>query len=108
MKNKMFECAVIGIGRVGLPLSISMASKGIKVVGLDINESVIESVNNKIFPFKEAGYDDLIKKVDFTATSDYSILEKVEHIIITVGTPLMGHIETDLSYIISVLKRIIK
>ena len=106
MKNNTYECAVIGIGRVGLPLSISMASKGIKVVGLDINESVIESVNNKIFPFKEEGYDELIKKVDFTATSDYSILEKVEHIIITVGTPLMGHIETDLSYIISVLKQI--
>ena len=103
---KTYDCVVIGIGRVGLPLSISMASKGIKVVGLDINKDVIESVNNKIFPFKEEGYEELIKKVDFNATSDYSVIQESEHIIVTVGTPLMGHIETDLSYIISVLESI--
>ncbi|MEC8969319.1 MAG: nucleotide sugar dehydrogenase, partial [Bacteroidota bacterium] len=105
--KKNYDCAVIGIGRVGLPLSISMASKGINVIGIDINEQVIDSVNNKIFPFKEEGYAKLIKEVNFFASSDYSLIQKSKHIIITVGTPLMGHIETDLSYIISVLNSIL-
>jgi len=104
--KKNYECVIIGIGRVGLPLGLSMASKGISVVGLDLNEELIEQVNNKIFPFKEEGYEELIKKVEFNATSDYSIIEHCERIIITVGTPLMGHIETDLSYIIQVLEKI--
>ena len=105
--KKNYDCAVIGIGRVGLPLSISMASKGINVIGIDINEQVIDSVNSKIFPFKEEGYDKLIKEVNFLASSDYSLIQNSKHIIITVGTPLMGHIETDLSYIISVLNSIL-
>jgi len=104
--KKNYECVIIGIGRVGLPLGLSMASKGISVVGLDLNEELIVNVNNKIFPFKEEGYEELIKKVDFDATSDYSVIEHCERIIITVGTPLMGHIETDLSYIIQVLEKI--
>jgi UDP-N-acetyl-D-mannosaminuronate dehydrogenase len=51
--KKNYECVIIGIGRVGLPLGLSMASKGISVVGLDLNEELIVNVNNKIFPFKE-------------------------------------------------------
>jgi UDP-N-acetyl-D-mannosaminuronic acid dehydrogenase len=104
--NVKHECVIIGIGRVGLPLALSMASKGISVVGLDLNEELIHQVNNKIFPFKEEGYEELIKKVDFHATTDYSVIQSCERIIITVGTPLMGHIETDLSFIIQVLDKI--
>lgn len=103
---KKFDCVIIGIGRVGLPLGLSMASKGISVVGLDLNDELIKQVNQKIFPFKEEGYEELIKEVDFHATTDYSVIECCERIIITVGTPLMGHIETDLSFIIQVLDKI--
>ena len=103
---KKFDCVIIGIGRVGLPLGLSMASKGISVIGLDLNEELIKQVKQKIFPFKEEGYEELIKKVDFHATTDYSVIESCERIIITVGTPLMGHIETDLSFIIQVLDKI--
>ena len=65
---KKFDCVIIGIGRVGLPLGLSMASKGISVIGLDLNEELIKQVNQKIFPFKEEGYEELIKKVDFQLT----------------------------------------
>lgn len=102
-----YNVVVIGLGRVGLPLSLSMASKGIKAVGIDINKELIEGINNKIFPFREDGYDQLIKEVDFVATNDYAIVSDCEHIIITVGTPLMNHIETDLSYILDVLNKIL-
>lgn len=99
-----YDIAVIGIGRVGLPLGLSLAKTGFKVIGIDINEEVIEKVNNKIMPFDEAGYDELIKIVDFPAASDVREVNAAESIIITVGTPLLSHIETDLSQIKRVLE----
>ena len=102
-----YDVAVIGLGRVGLPLSLSMASKGIKVIGVDINQSLIDDVNHKIFPFREEGYDELIKQVEFVATTEYDVLKQSQNIIITVGTPLMNHIETDLSHILDVLNKLL-
>ncbi len=108
MKKFKFDIGVIGIGRVGLPLAISFASKGLKVIGVDIDEEVINKVNKKEFPFREEGYDELIKKVEIIATNDNSIISDVENLIITVGTPLNEHIETDLGQVVKVLKSMIK
>ena len=58
-------------------------------------------------PFSEPGYDQLIKKVDLCATGDISRVADVENIIITVGTPLNGHIETDLSQVKRVVASLI-
>jgi len=99
-----YDIAIIGIGRVGLPLGLSLAKEGFKVIGVDINKEVIDKVNRKIMPFEEAGYEKLINEVDFYATSDISEVQNSENIIITVGTPLLSHIETDLSQIKRVLE----
>ena len=40
-------CCVIGLGYVGLPTAILLANSGIKVLGVDIDEKVVESVKNK-------------------------------------------------------------
>lgn len=98
-----YNIAIIGIGRVGLPLGLSLARKGFKVIGIDINKEVVDKVNNKIMPFEETGYEELIKNVEFSVTSDISKAQNAENIIITVGTPLLSHIETDLSQIKRVL-----
>ncbi len=98
-----YQVGIIGIGRVGLPLGLSLTKNGVKTIGFDINEQVIELVNNKKMPFKETGYDELMTKINFTATSDMSKIKEVENIIITVGTPLLAHIETDLTQLNAVL-----
>lgn len=106
MTNYKYDIATIGIGRVGLPLSIVLSSKGFLVVGIDKDEELIDRVNEKVFPFHEPGCEDLIKEVDLTAVSDMSIVGECENIILTVGTPLLSHIETDLSSVIEVLDSI--
>lgn len=102
----LYDVGVVGIGRVGLPLALSLCSKGVKVLGFDINEEIIDKVNHKIMPFKEEGYDEILKKHDFRATNDMDNIRNVENIIITVGTPLLAHIETDLSQLKNVLNSI--
>ncbi|HQL35240.1 MAG TPA: nucleotide sugar dehydrogenase [Bacillota bacterium] len=102
-----YDIAVLGIGRVGLPLGLSLAKEGFKVIGIDINKDVVDKVNRKIMPFEEAGYEELIKHVDFSATSVISEVQNSENIIITVGTPLLSHIETDLSQITRVLESMV-
>jgi UDP-N-acetyl-D-mannosaminuronic acid dehydrogenase len=99
-----YDVGVIGIGRVGLPLALSLCKKGLKVLGLDINKTIINKVNNKEMPFIEPGYDELIKTVNLYTTDEMERISNVENIIITVGTPLLNHIEIDLSQIQKVLQ----
>ena len=108
MKNFKYDIAIIGIGRVGLPLALSFLTKGLKVVGVDIDKKLISNVNNKIFPFQENGYDKIIKNYEFYASDDPSIISDSKHIIITVGTPLNEHIETDLKQIVNAINSMIK
>jgi UDP-N-acetyl-D-mannosaminuronic acid dehydrogenase len=58
-------------------------------------------------PFKEPYYQDILEERDFIITTDYSWVREVDNIIITVGTPLKQHIETDISQIQNVIESII-
>ena len=107
MKRFEKDIAIIGVGRVGLPLGLSLASEDFTTIGIDIDKKLIDSVNCKTFPFNEPGYDELIKKVDFTCTDEISTVQNCENIIITVGTPLLAHIETDLSQVKRVISSIL-
>jgi len=95
----LYDIAVVGIGRVGLPLALSLSNAGFKVLGIDRDEKLLESVRNRVMPFNEPGYDVILKKTDLTVTDTLSSVKDAKNIIITVGTPLMSHIETDLSQI---------
>ena len=53
---------VIGLGYVGLTLSLAMANSGLKVYGVDTNQKIISSLNNKIPLFSENGLYDLLQK----------------------------------------------
>jgi UDP-N-acetyl-D-mannosaminuronic acid dehydrogenase len=102
------DVAIIGTGRVGLPLGLSMCEAGIAAVGIDKDPAIIEKVSNKEMPFSENGCDDLIKKVDFRVYEQMAKAEECENIIITVGTPLSAHIETDLSQVSKVILSLCK
>ncbi len=97
---------VVGTGRVGLPLALSMIEVGLSVVGLDTDEVLREQVNAGVMPFKEPFYEELIARKSLQVTGDSSIIADCRDIVITVGTPLHTHIETDLNQIKSVLSSI--
>ena len=92
---------VIGLGYVGLPLSLLLSGAGFQVTGFDIDESKIDSLEKgESYIFRIPGSDiQAARTQGLRATSDFSRLADQDAIIVCVPTPLTGHREPDLSYI---------
>lgn len=99
-----FDVCVVGTGRVGLPLGLSFIEAGVAAVGHDIDPDLRQTVNDGVMPFNEPGYDELIASRKFRVESDPSVASECSAIVVTVGTPLHNHVETDLSQIDRVLE----
>jgi UDPglucose 6-dehydrogenase len=54
--------SVIGLGKLGLCLAACFSEKGFITIGIDINEKIVESINQKITPISEPGLDVLITR----------------------------------------------
>ena len=54
---------VVGLGYIGLPTAAFIASKGVKVTGVDVNPEFVNSINRGEVPFFEPGFEALLKRV---------------------------------------------
>jgi len=99
--------AVVGIGRVGLPLALSFADRGLDAIGVDKQQHVLDSLAGGKMPFHETGTQELLDRVLPTGrlklTSDLRDAAAADHIVLTLGTPAHTHIEIDISAIRGVL-----
>ena len=94
------KVAVVGIGRVGLPLAIFFASKGVYTYGLDVDAKKIDMLREGKMPFKENGAQEALDKVNgksFKATMDFSKIADVDYMVLTIGTPVDEHMNPDFS-----------
>jgi UDP-N-acetyl-D-mannosaminuronic acid dehydrogenase len=92
------KIAVVGTGRVGLPLALAFAERGADVVGFDLDERIRQAVNvERRMPFLEPGFEDILASGRLQIHEHIEQVEDVDYFIVTVGTPLLHHIETDLS-----------
>ena len=101
LKNRTAKVGVIGLGYVGLPLSLLFAEAGFAVTGFDIDEKKVtdlEAGRSYIFRIPEEEIQSA-RKHGFNATGDFSKLSSMDAIIMCVPTPLTGHREPDLSFI---------
>lgn len=99
--------AVVGLGRVGLPLALSFASKGLRVLGVERDSNTRKQILEGIMPFEEPGCDALLRSHTIELFSDVSeLVSAPDYIVITVGTPLLAHIEVDLTQITSVTQNL--
>src|SRR5215470_10299028 len=97
------KIAVIGLGYVGLPLSIQFARSGVTVIGIDVDSKKVELLNNGQSYIKHVSGDGIRELVDggkFSGTTDFGRIKEVEAVIICVPTPLTKNREPDISYVI--------
>jgi len=97
------KIAVVGLGYVGLPLSIQFARSCVEVVGIDVDPEKIELLSNGQSYIKHIEHSAIAELVDsgkFSASTDFSLIKEVEAVIICVPTPLNKNREPDLSFIL--------
>tara|TARA_Y100000768_G_C23983137_1_gene687083 strand:+ start:368 stop:1669 length:1302 start_codon:yes stop_codon:yes gene_type:complete len=108
----MINIGVIGLGYVGLTLSIVAAKKGFTVYGIDKENSILESLRKKKAHFYEKDLDTMLSEVydkNFFISDSFSKDKKIECFVITVGTPLANNSKKpNIDYIVNALKSISK
>ena len=97
------KTAIVGLGYVGLPLSLQFARSGVTVLGLDVDVAKVDALHQgrsyiKHIPSEAVA--EAVKAGTFSATSDFSGIREVDAIIICVPTPLNKNREPDISFII--------
>jgi UDP-N-acetyl-D-mannosaminuronic acid dehydrogenase len=101
------DVAVVGLGRVGLPLALSFADRGLQVLGIDKDAARLDAVRGGRMPFAEHGGQELLDRVHegqrLTLCERVADAAGARHIVITLGTPSFSHIEIDMRDIRSAL-----
>lgn len=94
------EVSVIGLGYIGFPTAVILASHGIKVIGVDINEQAVATINRGEMHIVEPGLEMMVQQVvghgQLRATTRP---EPAQAFIIAVPTPFQHNREPDLNYV---------
>src|SRR5438105_600367 len=99
---------IIGLGYVGLPLTLLFSEERFAITGFDIDQKKVETLNADGSYIHRIPPTDIstTRKRGFSATADFAQIEKMDAIIICVPTPLNENREPDLSYIVSTAEAI--
>jgi UDP-N-acetyl-D-glucosamine dehydrogenase len=102
---------IVGLGYVGLPLAREFCTGGAKVLGFDINSSMVATLNRGVSPLKHVPSEHvraMVQSGRFEATDVMSRLSKPDAILICVPTPLTENREPDMKYVVDTCETISK
>src|SRR5437763_681248 len=101
------DVSIVGIGRVGLPLALCFADRGLKVLGVDLDRERLDAVRNGQMPFDEPGTQEMLEQVlasgNLEVSATVADATRSRDIVLTLGTPSFSHIEIDMRDIRSAL-----
>jgi len=100
---------VIGLGYVGLPLAVEFGRAGLRVIGFDLDEQRIESINSGVSYIPDVPTEmvkTLVEREKLLATTDFSKLKETDAVIICVPTPLRKTKEPDISFILAAAQQV--
>ncbi|MCZ6464180.1 MAG: nucleotide sugar dehydrogenase [Proteobacteria bacterium] len=103
------KIGVIGLGYVGLPLSVEFAKAGFEVVGFDLDAEKVRSIEQGVSYIDDVPADELAavcKEGRFQATTDFAALTRLDVIHICVPTPLTRSKDPDVSHMAKALEEI--
>jgi len=88
-----------GCGHVGLPLGLSFADRGLRVLLYDINQALVARVNRGEMPFQERGAPEVLRAVresgQLEATTDHTQIARARNVVVVIGTPIDEHLNPD-------------
>ncbi len=100
---------VIGLGYIGLPTALMLATHGVEVVGTDYNKELVNTLNAGITTFKEEGLDELFQsalKAGIRFTTEYQVTDTY---IVSVPTPYDKFSKkVDPVYVLGAVKEVLK
>ena len=109
IKKKDIKVGVIGLGYVGLPLSISYCKKGYKTFGFDIDKNKIKSlISGKTYLNTISNIQINKVKKKFFPTNNFNLISDCDVIIICIPTPLKKKFKPDLSYLKNTVNTLFK
>ncbi len=99
---------IVGLGYVGLPLTLLFSEQRFRVTGFDIDPAKVEKLNAGASYIHriEPEHIQAAQKSGFRATADFAEVAKVDAILICVPTPLNEHRAPDMSYIVATMEAI--
>jgi UDP-N-acetyl-D-mannosaminuronic acid dehydrogenase len=98
-----YDVAIIGCGRVGLPLALAFAERGLRVLGVDNDAERLGAVRAGRMPFDEPGAQERLERVEIDWSERAADAAQADAVVITLGTPSFSHIEIDMRGIRSAL-----
>lgn len=102
---------VMGLGRIGIPLAVVLARSGLRVVGVDVNKSRVDSLNRGQMPFHYPAIQEWLSAVldagMLKASLDSkSSIDNCDVVVVTVGTPIGNQYQVDYVQLHSALNEI--
>jgi UDP-N-acetyl-D-glucosamine dehydrogenase len=102
LRGRSATIGIIGLGYVGLPLTLRYAEAGFRVLGIDIDMAKVDSLNRGESYIRHIAADDVARarECGFEATTDFTRAGEPDALIICVPTPLNAYREPDLSFVL--------
>jgi UDP-N-acetyl-D-glucosamine dehydrogenase len=111
IRSRTARVGVVGLGYVGLPLAVEYAEAGYHVTGIDLSEGKVARINagdSYIGDVPSSAMEPLVGNGKLRATTDFSVIRKLDTINICVPTPLRKTKDPDMSYIVAACEEIAK
>jgi len=109
IEDRTARLGVIGLGYVGLPLAVEFAQAGFHVHGIDVNEGrvkALQGARSYIQDVPTSEVKSLVRSGHLQATTDFSILRKVDAVNVCVPTPLSKQRDPDMSYVVAAAEQV--
>ncbi len=109
INNNSLQVGVIGLGYVGLPLAVSFATAGIRVIGFDVSVTKVDKVNagnNYIQDIRPEQWSKVQELKTLSATTNFSLIARCDAVLICVPTPLDLFHKPDMRFIESACREI--
>jgi len=105
--NSIKRVAMVGLGYIGLPTAALMASRGLEVIGVDVNQITVDTINAGNVHIVEPDLDIVVRSTVTTGNlRATTVMEKADAFLVAVPTPFKENHVPDLKYIESAARMI--